>query len=324
MNEIWTLYVAEEDSGIRLDKYLAGEWTDFSRSYIQKLIEDGRIVCNAQTAKTKDKVCTGDVITATIPEAETAAIVPENIPLDIRYEDDDVCVVYKPAGMVVHPAPGNYTGTLVNALMYHFGDRLSTINGVARPGIVHRIDKDTSGLLMVCKSDRAHRTLAKKLSVHDIEREYRCIVHGNVKEDDGTVHAKIGRDPNDRKKMAVVSDGRDAVTHYRVLERFGELTYLAVRLETGRTHQIRVHMKSLHHPILGDPLYGPANVRGGAKAILNGLPDDWFTKQFLVAKVLGFDHPITGEHLHFECDLTPEFQSVLKRGEEYAKVCPGL
>ena len=240
-------FQSEENAGERIDKFLTEKVPELSRSYIQKLIKEKNVKVNSTVIKSNYKVAKGDQIQITIPDLTEPDILPENIPLDILYEDDDILVVNKPKGMVVHPAAGHYTGTLVNAIMYHCKDRLSGINGVMRPGIVHRIDMDTTGSLLVCKNDTA-----QQLKEHSIKRIYHAIVHGNIKEDSGTVNAPIGRHPIDRKKMSInEKNGRNAVTHYRVLERFGEYTYIACELETGRTHQIRVHMASIHHPLLG-------------------------------------------------------------------------
>ena len=237
-----------------------------------------------------------------IPEPETLEITAEAIPLTIVYEDNDLLVVDKPAGMVVHPAPGNSSGTLVNALMYHCGDNLSSINGIIRPGIVHRIDKDTSGLLMVAKNDRAHSSLSSQLAEHSITRRYRAIVYNNIREDEGTVDKPIGRDPGNRLRNAVTDIGsKHAVTHYKVLERFGQFTYIEAVLETGRTHQIRVHMSYIRHPLLGDELYGPVKNRQGAK------------RQMLHAGILGFVHPSTGEYMEFQSPLPEDFEKVLNK-----------
>ena len=253
-------FTAEETvTNERIDKFLSTQIPDRSRSYIQKLIKDGLVEVNGKQVKANYKLGSEDEVKLQIPELEVPDILPEEIPLDILYEDTDLLVVNKPKGMVVHPAPGHYTGTLVNALMYHCRENLSGINGVMRPGIVHRIDMDTTGSLLVCKNDRAHQILAGQLKDHSITRKYEAIVHGNLKEDTGTVNAPIGRHPTDRKKMSVhASHGREAVTHYRVLERFGNYTHIECELETGRTHQIRVHMASIGHPILGDLVYGSA------------------------------------------------------------------
>ena len=314
MDEVIRVRAEAADAGSRLDRFLADAVPDLSRSRIQKLLDEGRITSAAavtgsgETAglKARDKVRKGDLYVISLPEPQALEARPEDIPLDIVYEDEDLIVVNKPKGMVVHPAPGNETGTLVNALLYHFGDGLSGINGVLRPGIVHRIDKDTAGLLVVCKTDRAHRGMAEMLAVHDIERAYHAIVYGNFQPDEGTVDAPIGRDPRDRKRMAVCEDGKRAVTHYRVLERFGNFTYIEARLETGRTHQIRVHMRSIGHPLLGDPVYGPKE-----SPRIPGIKGTDLDGQLLVAKVLGFIHPVTGETMRFETGLPDTFRRVL-------------
>jgi len=289
-----------EQEGLRLDKFLAESLPDYSRSFLQQLISGGLVSVNSKAVKASYKAKHGDFIHVTIPEAEKLRIEPEDIPLDIRYEDDDLIIVNKPQGMVVHPAAGHASGTLVNALMYHCGDSLSSINGVERPGIVHRIDKDTSGLLVVCKSDRAHRGLALQFADHSIHRVYTAVCHGIVKEA-GVVDAPLDRDPRDRKRMAIREGGRRAVTHYtpiRALKQ--EFTLVECRLETGRTHQIRVHMASLHHPILGDPVYGPKK----CPFHLEG--------QMLHAGILGFEHPVTREHLEFQAELPEHFERILK------------
>lgn len=246
-------YVVDEaNDGVRIDKYLALLMEECSRSYIQKIIGDQSVCVNGKAVKANFKIHTGDAVMIELPDPVILDIQPENIPLDILYEDQDILIINKPKDMVVHPAPGHYTGTLVNAVMYHCGEDLSTINGVLRPGIVHRIDKDTTGVLVICKNDRAHRAIAEQLSVHSITRAYLAIVYNNYKEDEGTVDAPIGRMGADRKKMGINhKNGRHAVTHYRVLERFGKYTYIECRLETGRTHQIRVHMASIGHPSAG-------------------------------------------------------------------------
>lgn len=301
-NELQRLTVSPEDAGVRIDKYLAEQLPDITRSYLQKLLKDGSVQMNGKPVKASTKTAVGAVIALTIPEPEEPEILPENIPLDILYEDSDVILINKPKNMVVHPAAGHYTGTLVNALMYHCRGDLSGINGVLRPGIVHRIDKDTTGVLIVCKNDRAHNALAEQLKEHSITRKYRAIVCGNLKEDEGTVDAPLGRHPQDRKKMAIVrSGGKRAVTHYRVLERFGNYTYIECRLETGRTHQIRVHMASLGHPLLGDEIYG----RAKSPFKLEG--------QTLHAMVLGFIHPTTGEYMEFEAPLPEYFEKLLEK-----------
>ena len=297
------LTVAEEMSGKRLDSVLAGMMPEYSRSFIQKLFENGSITVGGDPcSEKKRKAAAGDIVEITIPQPERLEVEAEDIPLDIVYEDDELLVVDKPAGMVVHPAPGNHSGTLVNALMYHCGDALSSINGVIRPGIVHRIDKDTSGLLMVAKTDRAHNALSAQLAEHSITRRYKAIVYSNIKEDEGTVDKPIGRDPGNRLRNAVVyTNSKNAVTHYRVLERFGGFTLVEAVRETGRTHQIRVHMAYIRHPLLGDTLYGPAKNRYGAK------------RQMLHAGVLGFVHPVTGEYMEFNSPLPQDFEDVLAK-----------
>lgn len=293
--------IEQQQAGIRIDKYLSDELEGISRSYIQKLMEEGNITVNQKCVKANYKLRSNDLIQILLPDPEELNIEPENIPLSILYEDEHLLVVDKPKGMVVHPAAGHTTGTLVHALLYHCKDQLSGINGVLRPGIVHRIDQNTTGALVVCKNDNAHRHLADQLKVHSITRRYRAIVHGNVKEDTGTVHATIGRDPKDRKKMAAHVQGKDAVTHYKVLERFGNYTYMEFSLETGRTHQIRVHMKSIGHPILGDDIYGPMK----CPFSLEG--------QTLHAMVLGFIHPVTGEYMEFTAPIPEYFEKLLTK-----------
>lgn len=294
--------VKPSEAGQRIDRYLSEKLPDLTRSYLQKLIGEGFVLQKGKPVKNGTKTLAGEQIEVTVPEAEEPEILPEDIPLDILYEDADVILVNKPKDMVVHPAAGHYSGTLVNALMYHCRDGLSGINGVLRPGIVHRIDKDTTGVLVVCKNDKAHNALAEQLKEHTITRRYRAIVCGNLKEDEGTVDAPLGRHPQDRKKMAIVRQGgRQAVTHYRVLERFGSYTYIECRLETGRTHQIRVHMASLGHPLLGDEVYG----RTKSPFHLEG--------QTLHAMVLGFQHPTTGEYVEFEAPLPAYFEELLQK-----------
>lgn len=289
--------VVEMQNG-RLDKVCSEIFSDYSRSQIKQLLDGGNITVNGKTEKAKYKVKSGDLIRLEEPETKTLELRPENIPLDIVYEDDDVIVINKPQGMVVHPAPGHDEHTLVNALLYHCP--LSTINGTFRPGIVHRIDKDTSGLLMVAKNDKAHRSLAKQLKDKTNIREYVALVHGRIAEDEGTINAPIGRSLKDRKKQAVVKYGRNAVTHFEVLKRYRDYTLVKCILETGRTHQIRVHMKYICHPLVGDPLYGPKKTIKG-----NG--------QFLHAGKLGFVHPTTGKLLIFEAPLPKIFQECLEK-----------
>lgn len=296
------LFFTIEKGGERIDKYLSEQLEDMTRSHIQKLIKENMVLVNGMTVKSNFKLSASDQIEVEIPELKEPDILPENIPLDILYEDQDILVVNKPKGMVVHPAPGHYTGTLVNAIMYHCKDNLSGINGVMRPGIVHRIDMDTTGSLLICKNDRAHQALAEQLKEHSITRKYHAIVHGRLKEDEGTIDKPIGRHPIDRKKMSVhCTNGREAVTHYRVLKRFQQFTYIECQLETGRTHQIRVHMSSIGHPILGDQVYGPAK----CPYKLQG--------QTLHAKVLGITHPTTGEYMEFDAPLPDYFQGLLEK-----------
>ena len=286
----------------RLDKFLSAMLPDQSRSYLQKISKDGNVLVNGEPKKSSYRLEDGDEVTADLPELKSPDIEPENIPLDILYEDDSILMVNKPKGMVVHPSAGHYTGTLVNAVLWHCQGQLSGINGVSRPGIVHRIDKDTTGVLVVCKNDAAHNAVAAQLKEHSITRKYRAIVHGVIKEDEGTVDAPIGRHPTERKKMASgVKNGKRAVTHYRVLERFQGYTYVECQLETGRTHQIRVHMASIHHPLLGDTVYGPAK------------DSHHLEGQTLHAMVLGLIHPVTGEYLEVEAPLPEYFENLLKK-----------
>ncbi|GFI61488.1 ribosomal large subunit pseudouridine synthase D [Clostridiales bacterium] len=300
-NDIITLAAGPDDIGKRIDVFASENYEELSRSGLKKLIENGKIFVNDKAVKANYKLRNGDLATLIIPENQPLEIIPQNIPLDILYEDDDVIVINKPQKMVVHPAPGHYTDTLVNALMYHCGDSLSGINGVLRPGIVHRIDMDTSGVLMAAKNNNSHRNLAVQLAEHSITRRYNAIVYNNVKENEGTVDKPLSRNPQDRKKMAVVSGGVRAVTHYRVLERLGKFTYIEAQLETGRTHQIRVHMTYIGHPLLGDKVYGPKK----QPFSLDG--------QVLHARVLGFVHPSTGEYMEFEAPLPEYFNKLLER-----------
>ena len=290
-------YVITDQTG-RIDKVLTSLEPKITRSQLKNLINDGHVTVNGQAVKPKYKVQAGDKISLVKPEPQSLELTPENIPLDIVYEDDDVIVVNKPQGMVVHPAPGHPDHTLVNALLYH--SPLSTINGTFRPGIVHRIDKDTSGLLMVAKNDLAHQSLAEQLRNKTNKREYLALVYGQIKEDEGTIDAPLGRNPQDRKKQAVVKGGRHAVTHFKVIKRYDNFTLVKCILETGRTHQIRVHMKYIGHPLVGDPLYGPRKVIGK-----NG--------QFLHAALLGFKHPRTGKEMVFEAPLPENFQKMLDK-----------
>lgn len=288
----------EELAGERIDKALSQMEESWSRSQIGNWLDEERILVNGAPVKAKYKVKLGDVIEVTIPEVEDLEIVPEDLDLDIVYEDADVLVVNKPRGMVVHPAPGHASGTLVNGLMHHCKD-LSGINGVARPGIVHRIDKDTSGLLMVAKNDVAHESLVNQLVEKSVTRKYTALVHGHIAHEKGTIDAPIGRDQKDRQKQAVVDKGKHAVTHFTVIERFGEFTLVECRLETGRTHQIRVHMNYIGFPLAGDPKYGPRKTID-------------FDGQVLHAGVLGFVHPVTKEYLEFEAPLPEDFKQLLE------------
>lgn len=292
--------VEPEQEGIRIDQFLAQKNADISRSRIQKLIEQGNITVHGKQVKPNYKVRQGDLVRLEIPEPVMLDVRPENIDIEILYEDGDIAVVNKPQGMVVHPAAGNYSGTLVNALMARCSS-LSTINGVIRPGIVHRIDKDTSGVLIIAKNDASHHSLAEQIKVHSVKRIYYAIVEGVIKQDSGTVDAPLGRHPVERKKMAVVAkNGRRAVTHYRVIERFKRNTLIEARLETGRTHQIRVHMAYIGHPLVGDPVYGYKKQRFNLKG------------QALHAKTLGVIHPSTGEYMEFTTPLPEYFQKLVE------------
>ena len=299
MNEV-VFEITPEMEGERIDKCISNYVETLSRSYIQKIIKEGKAYINDAPVKSNYKVRVDDKVQFTIPDCEEPDIPPQDIPLDIIYEDKDVLIVNKPKNMVVHPAPGHYEGTLVNAIMYHCKGELSGINGVMRPGIVHRIDKDTTGSLIVCKNDASHNAIAALLKTHDITRKYRAIVYGNIVEENGTVDAPIGRHPNNRKKMAInEKNGKRAVTHYSVLERFGKYTYIECQLETGRTHQIRVHMASIGHPLLGDEVYSdrksPFKLEG----------------QVLHAMTIGFKHPQNGEYMEFEAPLPEYFEKLL-------------
>lgn len=296
--------VTEEEDGLRLDQYIAGRCMDLSRSYIQKLIKESRVTINKNIqTKTKTAVQESDIVNVFLPDPKELEIKPQDIPLDILYEDNDVLVVNKPKGMVVHPAPGHYEDTLVNAVLYHCRDNLSGINGVLRPGIVHRIDKDTTGALIVCKNDKAHQKIADQLRAHTITRSYRAIVYNNFSEDEGMINAPIGRHPTNRKKrMVTEKNSKEAITHYKVLDHLNhKFNYIECRLETGRTHQIRVHMSHIGHPLLGDEVYGPANSKFKN---LQG--------QTLHAATLGFIHPTTEEYMEFSAPLPDYFEKLLK------------
>lgn len=290
---------------LRIDRFLGSRLEQVSRSYLQKLVKDGAVLVNGKPVKSSYKIKNGDRIRLEIPDAVEPEIEAEPMELDILYEDSDIILINKPKGMVVHPAAGHYSGTLVNGLMAHCKNELSGINGVMRPGIVHRIDMDTTGVLIVCKNDKAHNAIAEQLKVHSITRKYYAIVHGVLKADTGTVNAPIGRHPVDRKKMSInEKNGKEAVTHYRVLRRFRRFTFVECQLETGRTHQIRVHMASIGHPLLGDQVYGPAKV-----------PFSGLQGQTLHAGVLGIIHPSTGEYMEFTAPLPSYFEAVLKKLE---------
>lgn len=289
-----------ENKGERLDKFIADN-SDISRSYAAKLCEDGLVTVNEKQVEKKYKITGNEEITINLPPPEELAAKPENITLNIVYEDNDVIVINKPQGMCVHPAPGNENGTMVNGLMYHCGDSLSAINGVIRPGIVHRIDKDTSGLIICAKNNQSHLKLSEQLKERKAMRKYIALVNGNIKEDTGIINKPIGRNPSDRKKMAVVIGGREAITHFRVLERFGQYTLVECVLETGRTHQIRVHMASIGHSIVGDPLYGLKKEKFSLKG------------QLLHAKTIGFIHPKTGQMMEFTSEIPEYFGNILEK-----------
>ena len=294
------LYVDEEDNE-RLDYYLSTELDEISRTYIQKLIKEKFVLVNDGVKKPSYLVKEGDVLKVNLPEPKKLELIPEDIPLDIVYEDDDVVVINKPQNLVVHPAPGNYTGTLVNALLYHI-DSLSSINGVIRPGIVHRLDKDTSGLLIVAKNDFAHKELSNQLKDRKIHREYIALINGVLKNDEGTINLPIGRDPKNHFKMTVIyTNSKEAITNYWVLNRFSSYTLVKVKLETGRTHQIRVHFSHLKHSIVGDPLYS------------SGKNEFGLDKQLLHARKLGFIHPRSGEYMEFECDIPEGFNGIINK-----------
>ena len=299
--EILTLQPNQEDAGTRIDAWLAANLEDVTRSGAQRLLEEGKVTKDGKALAKNYKLTGREILEVSLPDPEPVDVVPQNIPLDIVFEDSDVIVVNKPKGLVVHPAPGHPDGTLVNALLYHCGDSLSGIGGELRPGIVHRIDRDTSGLIIAAKNDFSHQRLAAQLQDHTLARIYHCIVTGNLREDSGTVDAPIGRHHTDRKKMAVVADGRNAVTHWRVLERYQGFTYVECRLETGRTHQIRVHMAHTGHPILGDTVYG------------NKKPVPGLQGQCLHAVGLQIVHPRTEEPVELHCGLSEEFEAQLKK-----------
>lgn len=300
MSDYFKLIVGEDMAGERLDKFVSSSLSDITRSFVQKLIDKKNISVNSNYKSCNYKIRYNDIIEVNIPSPEIIKTLPENIPLNIIYEDDDLLVVNKPKGMVVHPAVGNFTGTLVNALLYHCGDTLSGINGEIRPGIVHRIDKDTSGLLIVAKNDYAHNKLALQIKEHSFNREYEAVVYGNIKNQEGIIDAPIGRNPANRKKMAVTSKAsKNAITHYKVLNRYNGFTHIKLKLETGRTHQIRVHMAYIGHPVAGDILYGPKKVIKS----LNG--------QCLHARLIGFIHPRSGKYIEFETELPDYFKNFL-------------
>lgn len=300
--EVINFIVDAEYQDERIDKYLSLMMPDQSRSYLQKLIRQEAVFVDLKPVKSNYKVSDGQMVEVHLPEPVCLDIQPENIPLDIVYEDNDVLLINKPKDMVVHPSAGHEQHTIVNAVLYHCEGHLSSLNGVLRPGIVHRIDKDTTGVIVICKNDRAHRSLAEQLKEHTITRKYHAIVFNNITQDEGTIDAPIGRSPNDRKKMAINrTNGRNAVTHYKVLQRFGKYTYIECQLETGRTHQIRVHMASIGHPLLGDQVYGPTK----QPYKLQG--------QTLHAKVLGFVHPTTGNYVEFDTPLPEYFQELLRK-----------
>ena len=303
-----SLTAGPEDAGSRLDSFIGYNADELSRSYAVKLIDQGLVLVNNRPASSKKQsLKSGDIIIIELPEPEALDVKAEDIPLDIVYEDDDVAVINKPRGMVVHPGPGNYSGTLVNAIMYHMGDSLSSINGVIRPGIVHRIDKDTSGLLMIAKNDKAHESLAAQLAEHSVTREYTALCHDNIKEDELSIDEPIGRDPKNRLRNAVRgASAKNAVTHIKVLERFGKYTLVKAILETGRTHQIRVHMAYKKHPLAGDELYGPRKQSDKIEGIK-------VTGQLLHAGTLGFVHPSSGEYMEFHSDLPEVFETVLQK-----------
>lgn len=301
------LDIYDDEAGTRIDRLISERVTDLSRSYIQKLIKEGYIKVNRNSIKSNYKVSKSDSVSVVFPKPQPLDIQPENIMLDIVYEDDDIIIINKPKNMVVHPAPGHYSGTVVNALMYHCGDNLSGINGVLRPGIVHRIDKDTTGLLIICKNDRAHQKIAGQLSVHSVNRKYVALVHGIISDDEGVIDKPISRGNIDRKIMAVNPEGKRAVTHYKVLKRYqlnnNKYSLIECRLETGRTHQIRVHMSSMNHPLVGDTVYGYNEKRQPFKT----------DGQMLHAKTIGFIHPSTDMYVEFDSELPLYFTNILNK-----------
>ncbi len=301
MNQKEIFQVETEYDGERIDKFLSLIYPSISRTGFQKLISDGNVLVNEEKVKKNATIHFDDEIEVLIPEAVPVAVEPENIPLDILYEDNDIVVINKPKNMVVHPSAGHLSGTVVNAVLYHCADSLSGINGSIRPGIVHRIDKDTTGSLIICKNDTAHTSIAEQIKEHSCDRIYVGIVTGNIADDEGIIEGNIGRNPSDRKKMAVTPNGKPAVTHYRVLERFGRYTYMEFRLETGRTHQIRVHMAHIGHPLVGDELYS------------SGRSPFKTTGQCLHAKDISFDHPVTGERIHVTAPVPEYMEAILGR-----------
>ena len=310
MDQSFERRLAADEAGERLDVFVSRWLPDVTRSRVQNLLSEGMILVDGKTVKAGYKLKTGNLVQVVLPQLKELSAEPEAMDLEILYEDDDLAIVNKPRGLVVHPAAGHESGTLVNGLLHHFQGKLSGINGVMRPGIVHRIDKDTSGLLVICKSDRAHQGLSDLLKDHDIERVYHAVVHGSFSKTEGTVDAPIGRMDSDRKKMCVRADGRRAVTHYRVLEQYDGFSYVELRLETGRTHQIRVHMRSIGHPLLGDEVYGAAKENTKLEKTLKG--KDFWPGQILHAKVLGFVHPVSGKYIEFNSELPAYFQTVLE------------